>query len=459
MSEQFALAIRTDIHIDSRLLFVASHEGFSEYADENGAPVYLAHGTARRLLSFDELMDSLGTLWAQSQYPGYLGGRYDLFLDELRALTYEPDRIDEEIRFCADCREPDHYEELHYTNDGEEDVCENCFGGYYFCADCEMHYRYTTTIGDNEVCECCRDNYLYCEDCDEWYGEGWQDEHEHYSDCCEAPMQSFTVRNDGNDPLPNDTRTTVSLPAGEMSDEGIDAIAALIRREGDPYDETDKHRTLSWDLERLGNRWQTKEGNYTKRLSRLAYKSHGLKLSPELVSAVGNLAREHSSTSPEFHIEVTRDLNQPAAEFAHEGSCYWTSYSSSRCTLKSNGGFGLRSFGDYGVTGRAWVVPLRMEYPGAGAGELRPTLDALTPDALVVFNGYGDLEGYAAARIVSHMAGMTYRKVGFTFGCAYINAGGYLIAPEEIAENYTDGHLNLDVETHATLTEGMLTHV
>jgi hypothetical protein len=52
------------------------------------------------------------------------------------------------------------------------------------------------------------------------------------------------------------------------------------------------------------------------------------------------------------------------------------------------------------------------------------------------------------------MTGMTYRKVGFSLGSAYVNSGGYLVAPEELATLYTDGSLYLnsdDAPEHADL--------
>jgi len=78
--------------------------------------------------------------------------------------------------------------------------------------------------------------------------------------------------------------------------------------------------------------------------------------------------------------------------------------------------------------------------------------DTMTPDAFIVFNGYGDLSGYGPARIMAHMAGMTYRKVAFTCTPMYVNGEqGYLVAPEALAEKYTDGRLSLTVPQHADL--------
>jgi hypothetical protein len=216
------------------------------------------------------------------------------------------------------------------------------------------------------------------------------------------------------------------------------------------YEERSKWFDLASGLEdALGGQWQTKEGNYTKRLSKLAYKSHGLKIPPAVLSQVGCIARDNS-TGVDFAIEVTRDLNLSAEEFYHEDSCWWQSYSESRCSLKSNGGIGMRTFGGpYGeVRGRAWIMPLRLV-----DGELVATFDSLTPDGFMVFNGYGDLSGYTPARIVSHMAGMTYRKISFDCSPMYVNNGsGYLVTSEEIANQYaTKGRLTLNASVHSNL--------
>jgi hypothetical protein len=158
---------------------------------------------------------------------------------------------------------------------------------------------------------------------------------------------------------------------------------------------------------------------------------------------------------------VTRDLNQTPADFAHEGSCWWGSYFSGRCMVKTNGGFGLRTYrdgpGTY-PTGRAWVMPLRRE--SEKSFTLDPTFDSLTPDAFAVFNTYGDLANYTGARLMAHLAGMTYRKVDLYFdGIAnlYINSGsGYLVGPEEICEHYQLGSgrvLQVRVQQHNNLFE------
>lgn len=440
---------KTGIHLPTTLRFVESDERYSVYRTRDGEEVYLAHGTGKQLVELGDR--SLADWWNEWVATN---SRYDSagFHTWLRESILEPDDADE-IEFCSDCSTPDYADDQYSTNNGN--VCESCRENYYTCDSCEERFRHTTTtLHDTEACDRCLSNYWsWCEDCEGYYRDEDSGDHHHDgSGCCESPAQSFTIRNDGELPLANDTRVTVTLPAGHISDEGIDAIYRYLRDYSYELAGEEGHnvRQVAFKLTELGEMWQTREGNYTKRLSRLAYKSFGLKLKPEVVSRVGCIARDHS-TAIDFQIETTRDLNQSASDFAHEESCWWQSYSESRCALKTNGGFGLRTFTDAGwVNGRAWVIPLKL----TESGRLTPTFETLEPDAFVVFNGYGDLGGYVPARIISHMAGMTYRKVDFTCSPMYVNSSsGYLVAPEEIADGYTDGCLSLSVNQHSSLFE------
>ena len=335
------------------------------------------------------------------------------------------------------------------------------------CSDCDTEHLPGVTC-PRAYCDDCddwhdRDRWgditcpgWYCEDCDEYHDYGEECPDPPYSGCdCEAPRRLFTVPNDGQPPLGSDERATVHLAAGVITDEGLAGIRSHLQRYAICHLSDDQYRAMidvSYELHGLGNQWQTREGNYTKRLSRLAYKNHGIKVTPEVLSMVGTIAREHS-TAADVDIDVTRDLNRPAKDFYSEDSCWWGSYSESRCAFKTNGGFGLRSFdGDGGVSGRAWVMPLRSE-----DGSLVPTFDTDSPDALVVFNGYGDLSGYAGARVIAAMYGMTYAKIEFDCEPMYINSGGYLVGPEDIVRETRSLHLS--VEQHASIHERELENV
>lgn len=464
------------------------------YHDRYGNEVVLGDGGNVLVDLTDIDVDVARGRWETSAAFGSVG-----FIDWLKSWVTDSNHVDWYIHSCGDCGVLHHEDDMEPTNDDSDSVCQGCSDYYTTCESCEQRFRDTyTTLGDAEVCYRCRDNYYYyCENCD-GYVHNDNDDHYHddEDDCpegCVSPALSFTIRNDGLAPLPEDTPVKMTLAAGVISDEGLEQIAFTIRDyarsvryldEGQPNDDFLKLWSVAAELDKIGPEWQTRQGNWTKRLSRYAYKTHGVSLPPSLISSAGNVASAHSR-GVDFEIEVTRDLNQSAGDFFHEESCWWQSYYHGRCALKTNGGFGMRTFktevgfngAEYrNVTGRAWVMPLRLTGkaqarrdpnlcsdpvccpppPGApsGAPMLAPTFDTMTPDAFVVFNGYGDLSGYGPARIMAHMAGMTYRKVAFTCAPMYVNGEqGYLVAPEELAEKYTDGRLSLSVPQHADLYE------
>ena len=262
--------------------------------------------------------------------------------------------------------------------------------------------------------------------------------------CCRSPQPDFLVPN-GEGTLASNTPAMIAMPANDaISREGIALIRELLRTDSTKpgwaylYD-------LSYELSQLGEEWQTSKGNYAKRLSALAYKAYQLKLTPAMLARIGDIARAHSAAAS-LTVEVTRDLNKGPAYFANDGSCWWSSYSPSRCALKTNGGFGLRAVDDHGkVEGRAWVMPLRRNLRGL----LIPTFNTQTPDALVTFNGYGTLQTLAPARVLASMTGWTYTQIEFECAPMYVNAGGYLVAPEQTAQDVTT--LALAVPQHSRL--------
>lgn len=405
--------------------------------------------------SLDAVDLDLAELWADFRYSRFSSRRQADFREHLRELVSDPGEIDD-LGFCGNCGEPGWGEDLNSARGGELSICESCYDDWSDCARCDSRYPdddLTEVLSGSSICDSCREyTYLYCDDCAGWYHDDDAGEHEHEHDdddddsgCCESPQPEFEIRNDGCEPLANDTRATITLPAGTISSEGLKAIRDYLLNQA--YS-VDRLQYVAYDLDTLGNQWQTRTGNYAKRLSRHAHTTHHVRLTPENMSQVGCIARDHS-TAVAVAIEVTRELNMSAGDFYNDGSCWWNSYRESRCALKTNGGFGLRSFTGDSVSGRAWVLPLRLDE----RGRLAPTFDTVTPAAFVVFNGYGDLSGYAAPRIVAHMAGWTYRKIDFFCSPMYVNAGGYLIAPEEIAAPYTDGSLRLSVNQHSSLFE------
>jgi hypothetical protein len=367
------------------------------------------------------------------------------------------------VRACTDCDEPEEEDEGRTGPDGF--ICSGCFDdNYLICGRCSTIVRdddsYSTYGGNSDsVCNrCYEDHYSTCERCEDvvrcddmntlsgdyyWcdncrdYAAHWCDDCDSYvrddDDCdhepdpsagcshggCEAPHLDFHFLANGDGTVGNDERLTVELPAGAISDEGIFAITQVVWAAvtGDARYGVER---IVGGLEPV---WQTKQGNFTRRLSSALYKEHKAKLPAETISEVGNIAKAHTLTTSTWNIEFTRDLNQSASEFSNDESCWWQSYAYSRCALKSWGGLAIRTFADeYGyLTGRAWVQPLN--------SDMQPTHDALNAFAFVVYNGYESLEGYAAVRILAHLTGRTYRKVALSINGQYVNNNsGYLVA-------------------------------
>lgn len=292
---------------------------------------------------------------------------------------------DDSCSLCGECRDHCSCDSCSDCGDTVHNVCGDCGG----CENC---------------CNCGQDD-------DE--DEGCQ---------CDIPHINFRFPADGHGTITQDERLTVDLPKGTIDEEGLRVIEELVIAEVGWQDEHAVHEAIMT----IGPLWQTKRGNFTRRLSSALHKL-GIKITATTLTEVGNRARQHSSDSASWKIEFTRDLNMSAGDFYHEESCWFTggSYGESRCCLKNWGGLAIRTFaGRYnGVSGRAWVQPI--------TSNLTPTHDTINAHAYMVYNGYGDLEGYVAARIVAHLTGLTYRKVGFYAGNQYINGEvGYLVADE-----------------------------
>ena len=362
--------------------------------------------------------------------------------------------LDNNYTTCGDCDE--NYRDTTSVVDGDREVCESCLQRYETCDECEELVRDTSSVeyGDRYVCEACiDDNYYWCDDCDEYYRE----EHDHHRDgCCESPKQEFFLRiKDGS--ISQDERLTVTLPEGVTSTgfyQIRDLVYSHVRSLEAPP--TGWHRVVDRvNGETIGTNWVTDKGTLPKRISRFLHREAGISLPATVLAEIGNVAKR-DARSGEFHVEVTRDLNLDADEFAHGGSCWWTEYAVSRCILKTNGGFGLRSFGKYGgcATGRSWVMPMKRQFSGP---ILTPTFNTDDPDAYVVFNNYGDLGEGLGPVVFAHMLGWVPRRIDFSVDDMWVNhddargiRSGHLITPT--AEDFADlPSLHLSIADHSSL--------
>lgn len=448
------------------LSLVSIRDGYSVYVDTAGNEVNLSHGTTYMLVDFADI--DLDAEWADYQKAG---GRYpESFLARLRAKVINPKKVDA-VHFCADCAKPK-TDRLRKTGDGRM-VCATCIEGYTACSDCATLHPtqdLAPVEGGKSVCGRCVRNYMWCEECNLHYNRRDAAKvriHKHFDSCCASPQIEFTVPN-GGEPLPNDTPVTITVEDGLITDTGMAEVRHVIvqyavdlAREsgvpssyGDFATEPGKWYQLGHALDVVGNKFKDKGGAFAKRVGKYAYKQYGLKMPESLMAKVGTIAADHSR-SKDFRVSVTRELNGGPEEYGNAASCWWQSYGQYRCMLKSNGGFGLLTHGPAGVIGRIWVIPLRLQRNGARppSGPF-PTFDAMSADAFMVFNQYGDLANHVGPRLLAHMVDKewTYKKVSYEGSMYANNDMAYLVGSEETIERITNGGLfAMDFTQHADL--------
>lgn len=333
-------------------------------------------------------------------------------------------------------------------------VCPTCFDkeDVTTCGECADTVRTASLepllmvgVGyDQMVCSGCYYDSAWCEMCDGYYfGDECPGEHTDKSTrCCEAREQQFAIRCADGSLLPNDTKRTVKTAEGVVSPHGIKAIRDYLLSLGDTYGLSDiMFRSFLYTVSyRIGDDYKNNKGTYAKRFRREFYnlsktytRSGDIPApvapSDAVIEQIGNLARDYSQ-GVEVEVTLTRQLNLPADEFAHDSSCWWShdaEYSYSRCTFKANAGIGLRSFHRSGcVNGRVWVIPVAVNGNTAAA-----TYDET--DCYLVFNGYGELEERKGAQALAAITGGSIRTgIDFDNAQMYVNGVATLVGPEDV---------------------------
>lgn len=367
--------------------------------------------------------------------------------------------LSDSLVLCTNCNTPEWEHDAHTDSSGTI-VCDECRSSFSTCDRCSewnANDDGLTWVGDAGYCSPCRDAVLgYCDDCDEYYHVDYSEDHRHGGcDCLPQPLQ-FSIPANSHGTISEDERLLVELPEGHLSEEAIEAVISLLwyqqfsqawqnatyeQRIGvEPTPGMLNYEQLREVVEGMDKMWQTKRGNFTRRLSKALHDAHGVKLNPGLLSKAGSTVREHAGNTNKWFVEFTRDLNQSAAAFYHEDSCWWSSEGQSLCALKNWGGLGMRTYSSEDSfrerpTGRAWVQPLNEN--------LQPTRDVLNAHAYIVYNGYGALEGYNAARLVAYLTSRTYKKLPVGISYQYVNSeSGYLIADQETCDKTQNVVLN-----------------
>lgn len=161
------------------------------------------------------------------------------------------------------------------------------------------------------------------------------------------------------------------------------------------------------------------QGTFPKRVAKHYFKVHGLKLTAETISEIGNLAKRYSTDSDTYRFDFVDHINWQDGDFGDRGSCYWGSNAGAKLMIEENGGYAVRFFDSLGHgKARAWIVQVDHNW--------------------VLFNGYG-MGSNSTLKIASILAlywELDFKEIDIRdTGTLYINGGrGYLIGkPEEIA--------------------------
>lgn len=461
--------------------FVEAREGHSRYDDRNGEPCYFANRTFNTGPTFSYYGPVAGRGVNELTLDMALeAGEVDgLSLEETRALVSVQWRDD--IVQCAKCDSVTSSSDV-TTVDGVLWCDETCMAenATETCTRCEETVSVFYGVGsrDDYACDSCSANHThYCDQCEAtvWSDSDHHENHEDEDCKCEAPHQNFSIAGSDSVRYENDTIYDVVMAGGTVREDGFEAIRGLVF---DWYVNSPGKDTINDNLrpqvlnavDRMNATYKNGDGVFAKRLRSAVYKrtkqyvehnpgmygTEPVSIRDDLLSKIGVLAREYSSDFNQ-RVSITRDLNQSADDFGHEGSCWWTEYARSRCIFKANAGFGLRTWEEkpWGeeVTGRVWVIPCVVRRNRDFGGHLlHPTHgDA---EAYVVFNGYGALEENAGPQALAAMTGMSVSAKRYPFGPEgmYVNSDSRIVAPADVLA-LNNLRTPWDLPAHGTLTE------
>lgn len=388
-----------------------------------------------------------------------------------------PRRTSEAVKVCHRCvsnyyRSCDHCSYWYENQDVNPEALIYIHNCGYICPVCRA-----LTAFRSRTCEGCSRNYLassahihpYVQDSEFGFIDDPQGTH-FFCINCRTPEKSRCkpLHPEFRFPalmLPGDDKTVgsdeifeIATGGGEVSRTGLveihNYIANATRGNSDRGLRIPELANEDFDFD---VRWMTREGNMPKRLAKLLLNTYNLKLNENLMSEIGNIAQRYTSKPGTYRLSLTRKVNRPREEFVNGDSCWWTNYWYSRCSLKSLGGFGLRTWNEMDrPIGRAWMIPLGVQTRHLSDTLVQvglvPSPETLPADAYIIFNGYGPnntrLDSMEFGRMVATMTGKSYRKInlsarGRNGNYMYINGTtthqdsvgkGILVAAQEVCD-------------------------
>jgi len=145
----------------------------------------------------------------------------------------------------------------------------------------------------------------------------------------------------------------INIPTGVILGEGRRIIQNYLIDHGIPP------LPNNWDWN-----WKVLFGKYcgtlTKRISKYLYVEHQLKIKPEMLAEIGNIASQYVYDRDTYYVDFTNDFNWEAGDFGDKNSCFWTGREISKQIIRAENGYAIRFFANKNKKtgyGRAWIIP------------------------------------------------------------------------------------------------------
>jgi hypothetical protein len=276
-------------------------------------------------------------------------------------------------------------------------------------------------------------------------------------DSSKETLPSFLARN-------SDRIFKWNTPENTMTEDGKYYVRHLLRSNGLP--EPPEHWNYAWVCN-TNKQCMGYVGTLPKRLSNWLYKTHQIKLSNDMVSQIGNIARKHTEDRTEYLIDFTNKFDWEAGDFGDAGSCFWSERPNARKILEQNGAFAMRFWQtkakcyDYyvqqyldsqgchddncascRVNAEDYAKRLLRYAKGDYAGLSRSWLGVLDDNTTLLFNSYPKDWGLIrTARILADILGCSYMQIGYSNndGTLYVNGEtAFMVADSDHLRNINE---------------------
>jgi polyhydroxyalkanoate synthesis regulator phasin len=235
----------------------------------------------------------------------------------------------------------------------------------------------------------------------------------------------------------------LNTPEGVISETGQNDIEWYLQTKLNGLDETTgKWSETKRDYHPLPKEfewvWTTNRGTLPKRITSYYYKNWQVKLSPEIVTELGNRGKLHASKAQTIVMDMTDSIDWQDGQFGDNGSCFWGEKSGAKSMIEKHG-FAVRAYkarDAYTIKEGDPIVWSHIR------GYARAWLAEVRRNVVVVFNGYGE-STLNFARLLALKFGCSYKRInllnnGYDDGVLWINgAVGYLIGEHSKIEGFS----------------------